>query len=103
MDRFVKAGRPGWYAWLVVVGSSVVSSFLALMVALHLNASSTRRLEEERKATDIKWCAIVSTLDDSYRESPPTTATGKNLAVAMAELRKQLLCPPTKPPALGPA
>jgi len=40
-----------------------------------------------------KFCTVVGTMDDSYRETPPTTEAGRNLAASIADLRRQLGCP----------
>jgi hypothetical protein len=39
-----------------------------------------------------KFCVVVATMDDSYRETPPTTAAGRNLAESIAQLRHDLGC-----------
>lgn len=73
---------PGWYGWAAMFAFSVAFSTGALLVALHANAESDR-----------KWCSIVTTLDSSYKQSPPTLPAGRNVARAIAELRDTLDCP----------
>lgn len=75
--------RPGWYWWLALFASCTATGAIALVVAIHVNTESDR-----------KWCSIVTTLDDSYRETPPSTPAGVNLAAAIADLRRSLECPP---------
>lgn len=74
--------RPGWYWWAAMLASSLATGAAALLVAVHVNAESDR-----------KWCSVVGTLDDAWSETPPTTASGRNLAADIAELRRRLNCP----------
>jgi hypothetical protein len=75
--------RPGWYWWAAMLASSLAVGVGSVMISLHVNAES-----------DKKWCSVVETIDGSYREQPPVTATGKQLAQDMAALRGELHCPP---------
>lgn len=70
--------RPGWTAWLALFLMTVGAMILTVWV----NASSDR-----------KWCSVVTTLDNAWAESPPTTPAGRNLARDFHELRGQLGCP----------
>ncbi len=90
---FSEHGRPSWYSWVVVIGTSLVSSMLALLVALQMNARSEARERQARVDSDRKWCSIVVTLDEGYRKAPPSTPTGQSLAKAVDELRRDLPCP----------
>lgn len=65
-----------------MLASSLAVGLLAVVISLHSQAESER-----------KWCSVVGTIDGSYRQSPPTTATGKKLAADMARLRRELHCP----------
>lgn len=40
-----------------------------------------------------QWCDVVSTLDDAYRAQPPSSLTGRRLAVEMHALRVRFGCP----------
>jgi hypothetical protein len=65
--------------------ASAVGLFIAsVVISLRVNAESDR-----------KWCSVVITLDDAWRQSPPTTAAGKTMAANMSELRRELHCPTT--------
>jgi hypothetical protein len=86
--------RPSWYSTAAILASSLVMSLASMGIALHVNAESDRKAEVARVESERKWCSIVITLNDSYREQPPTTATGKNVAAGIAELAKSLDCPP---------
>jgi hypothetical protein len=43
-------------------------------------------------ANNHKWCQIVDLFDDAYRTTPPTTATGRQIATSFHNLRQQLDC-----------
>lgn len=77
-----RLARPGWYWWAAMLASSLTTGAVALVVAIHVNQESDR-----------KWCSVVSTLDDAWAESPPTTTSGRNLAHDIADLRRRLECP----------
>ncbi len=63
--------------------SSLAVGVVSVLISVHVNAESDR-----------KWCSIVETLDSSYRQQPPTTPSGRNVAANIAELRRSLHCPP---------
>ena len=39
-----------------------------------------------------KWCSLVSTMDDAYRQQPPTSPTGRKIAADMHALRREFGC-----------
>lgn len=91
-------GRPSWYSWVVVVGTSVLSSTLAIVVGIE---SAQRAVDAERSArlqSEQALCSLVVVLDRAYKGTPPTTPTGKEVAEGMAGLRATLQCPPPIPP-----
>lgn len=73
--------RPGPVWWLV----------LALAV-LGVGAGAIGVERRDSKATQRKFCTVVATMDDSYRETPPATVAGRNLAESIAQLRHDLGC-----------
>ena len=79
----VTAPRRGWYQWAAMLASSLLAAGGAVLISVHVNAESER-----------KFCSIVETLDSSYRQQPPTTPSGRNVAANIAELRRSLNCPP---------
>ncbi|MEU4367565.1 hypothetical protein [Micromonospora chersina] len=74
--------RRSWQALAV----SFVCAFLAAGAAM-IYANKVAR-DSERK-----WCGIVSTMDDAYRQTPPQTPAGRKLAADIAQLRGQFGCP----------
>lgn len=83
-----------WWPIVVSVGSSVGSAVLATLLCLSVSARNADRGRESRRALQTQVCSIVITLDDNYREAPPTTEIGKRNAVSMSRLRVALGCPP---------
>lgn len=66
----------------VVVGVYVLA---APSLAIGVSAYNQRQSEKA-------WCEIISTLDDAYRVTPPTTPVGIRLAAAMHDLRSRYHC-----------
>jgi len=69
------------YSVMAILGTLIVSMSLTILIALHAV-----------KQSEQKFCAIVLTMTNGYRQSPPTTATGKNVSERMEALRKSLDC-----------
>ena len=46
--------------------------------------------------TEQRWCGLVSTLDDTYRTTPPQTEAGRRVAEQIARLRAEFGCPPRR-------
>lgn len=74
---------PLWYSLLALVVSMVLTAAVAVVIADRAARQSERR-----------WCGIVTTLDDTYRATPPTTPTGRRQAAEIAKLRADFGCPP---------
>jgi hypothetical protein len=85
---------PGWYALAAAFVSSAVISGSSFLLSAHSTAESIQRDRESRRASELALCGVVATMDDAYRETPPTTPAGRNLAASIAELRQGLGCPP---------
>lgn len=76
--------RSGWVWRAAMLASAALLFVASVVISLRVNAESDR-----------KWCSVVITLDDAWRQSPPTTAAGKTMAANMAQLRHDLHCPPS--------
>lgn len=72
-----------WWAMVVSVGAAVLSAMLAIVMAVAVRRDGRRT-----------QCAIIVAMDETYREAPPSTPTGKVQARKMSELRDNLGCPP---------
>ncbi len=62
---------------------------LLFVGGLAFNMFWTHRVNRE---SDRKWCDLVSTLDQAYRQAPPQTETGRRVAEGIARLRQNLDC-----------
>lgn len=93
-----RASWPGWYGWMAMLASSLAFSTGALVIGLHANAESDRRNEatrvesdrkddEARVESDRRWCTLLDNLDRAYKEIPPSTPTGRNVAQEIHRLR----------------
>lgn len=85
-------GHPTWYSWLVVVLVPVAASMAVLVVSLEVNARAVQGEREARLSSERALCEVVVVLDDAYRETPPATVAGRNVAKAVADLRVANRC-----------
>lgn len=102
---FTEHGHPGWYSWMVVVGTSVTSAVLAILLSIH---SSQRAVEAEREArlaavdaeresrlaSERALCDVVSVFLDTNREARPDSKRSAIIAKKMGDLRDTIDCPP---------
>lgn len=89
--RRVEARRTRvWY--VVIVGFVGVLVGIALAFAFIIQSS-----KDQRRAT----CAVVAANQEVFRETPPTTETGRNAQRAWNDLYKTLGCKETPPPPKG--
>lgn len=77
-----------------MLASALGSGMAAVLISLNSQAENNRRLAEQQLTSDRKFCALVIAQDDAWSETTPTSVTGKRVAEAMRELRRQLDCPP---------
>lgn len=103
---FTDRGHPGWYSWLVVVGTALTSSVLCLVVTLHVARASVAREREARVEAQLRAdetqrqargaaCLVIVSQDEAFNDPgtmPPITAAGKRAAVAWHNLRQQFQC-----------
>lgn len=76
---------PKWrYGMIAVVAMFIASTVLGYVFA---RQSYQRSLQSQRQI-----CGLIVTLDDVYRSTPPTTATGRNFAVQLHIYRVSLGC-----------
>lgn len=85
-------GRPGWYAWVVVVLIPVLVSMGVLVVSLRVSQRTVGQERNARLAAQQAYCAILVLIDDSYRQSKPVPGT-PSFALASAVARARKLCP----------
>jgi hypothetical protein len=61
--------------------SSLSTGVAAVVISLHAQAESERRL-----------CGVIIAQDDAWSETTPSTVTGRRVAEAVAKLRRDLGC-----------
>lgn len=92
----VRHFQPGLYSWLAVLLSAITLPIISLVVALHLNQVATERAvsreREARRAGEVAMCVVVRTFTEAYKNEPPTTAAGREVASGMAGLRRAYRC-----------
>jgi hypothetical protein len=92
---------PAWYSWLVVVGLTVLSNLLTLVVVLNLagNAVENERRTREAAAAESQaagehsrraLCTVIQTQEEVFTN--PSTPTGTKAADAWRDLGKIFRC-----------
>lgn len=79
----VRSRRGLLYTVVVLVASMIGLTFGSFAYANHV---STRDVQN--------FCALVRTLDQTYRDVPPTSPTGLTVAAEIHQLYLQLHCRP---------
>lgn len=69
------------YGLIIAYVSVFVVAFVAIQYSNYVDRKSNQR-----------WCSIITTLDDTYKQQPPSTVLGKKLAKDMHELRSEFEC-----------
>jgi hypothetical protein len=86
-------GHPTWWSWVVVIGGCLTTLLISVVISVQTNQRAIDREREARLASELEFCSLLKLFDDSYREVPPNTPTGINLAKGLREYR-QGKCPP---------
>ena len=73
--------RVGLYTLILLFFTVIVIGINSIWYANHVAQQNNR-----------KWCSLVVTMDDAYRQQPPTSPTGRKVAADMAALRRQFGC-----------
>jgi hypothetical protein len=102
LKRWMTAhGLPAWYSWLAVVGLTVLSNLLTLLVVLNLagNAVENERAAREESAAQARasgeinrraFCLVVMTQEEVFQES--TTPVGVKAREAWHDLGEIFRC-----------
>ena len=65
---------------------------LVLVMSIVLYSTTIWYANYEARQSQRAWCSLISTLDDTYRQQPPTTPTGLQVAAEVHALRLRLGC-----------
>lgn len=89
-----------WWPIAASVGSAIGSAMLAVFLLLgvqHRSAERDQHAQRELAAAQAQQkaalCGLVVLMDNAWRETPPATTSGRNLAGAIADARRILDCP----------
>ncbi len=69
------------YLLVVIFASAMAGTASAIWYAGHVDRESNQR-----------WCGMVVRLDDTYREKPPNSDLGRELATEFSKLRQDFGC-----------
>lgn len=83
---FADRGHPGWYSWFVIIGGCITTLIISLAFA---KVMTDRAIRDSQRA----MCDVVVVQDEAFRETPPASTSGKNLAKALHDLRITYGCP----------
>lgn len=74
-----------WYALLVSFLACITVMLGSVMYANHVAQESER-----------KWCRVVTTMDDAWKDRPPPSSSGQQLAEEIRRLRAEFRCDESK-------
>lgn len=69
------------YSLLIIFLAALTSALVSIGYAKHVDSESNQR-----------WCGLVVRLDDTYREKPPGTELGRDIANEFKQLRQDFDC-----------
>lgn len=81
-----------WYAMTVTFVVTIAFAAASVLYANHAAEQAVERSNAIDRESNRRWCALLATYDEAYRESPPVTETGRTLATEVARLRTQFGC-----------
>lgn len=76
------------YALCALGVASILIGIIAIMYANHVGDQAYNRSQTNLR----QLCSIVVTLDDTYRQTPPTSELGRKIAAEFDALRVHLGC-----------
>lgn len=86
----------GWYPLVMLV---IVFIAVTVLNVLYTNHVDQRRQDADARAKAAaqassreQTCKLVVAFDDLYKETPPATPAGQNVAALWAQYRRQLNC-----------
>lgn len=75
--------------WWQRLSWPVLAAYLAATIAAGASMVYANRVARE---SERRWCGLITTLDDAYREHPPQSDAGRQVAADIAHLRIDLGC-----------
>jgi len=81
VKRHITITRGALYGLLIAYVCLFAVAFISIQYANYAVRTSNQ-----------KWCSMITSLDDTYREQPPATNLGRKLARDFNELRREFEC-----------
>jgi hypothetical protein len=81
-----------WYAMTVTFVVTIAFAAASVLYANHAAEQAVERSNEIDRESNRRWCALLTTLDDAYKQTPPKTDAGRNLAAETVRLRREFGC-----------
>jgi len=81
-----------WYAMTVTFAVMIAFAAASVLYANARAERSERRAEQIDRESNRRWCELLGTYDDAYRDSPPVTETGRTLGYQISRLRTEFGC-----------
>lgn len=83
----------GWRVLIACLLAALGSSTVSIIYSNDAARQSEQRVSEQQRLSEQRWCGIVATLDDAYRDTPPQTPAGRKIADDIRQLRVAFGCP----------
>lgn len=80
------------YAIIAMFTCTLVMFIVSLVYATHAANAAVARANQSTATQTRQFCSLMTTLDDTYRATPPSTLTGKRVAAEVHALRLGLGC-----------
>ncbi|MEV1331114.1 hypothetical protein AB0J20_16230 [Micromonospora costi] len=81
-----------WYAMTVTFVVMIAFAGVSVLYANHAAQEAERRATQTDRESNRRWCALLETMDNAYRNSPPSTETGRTMAYQVSRLRTEFGC-----------
>lgn len=65
---------------------------VSYIVAIVMGVAAIQYAEYVDRRSNHQWCEIVKAVDASYKERPPETPSGQELAAEFARLKQEFGC-----------
>lgn len=82
-----------WYFLAMVVLLPGVFTAVGMSISLKASERAVQAESNARRASELAFCQLLAVLDSAYKAAPPTTSTGRQLAVSVANLMVANHCP----------
>lgn len=91
----MRLNRNAVYFAILALACSIIVSIGSIRYANMVGQKAERQSNASNAKTELEvhdFCRLIDVLDTAYQATPPQTQTGRNLAVAVHELRVSLNC-----------